>query len=819
MLARITHLSILAVILGVPALAQLGSPAQRTGPKGYAVSDVDLLPGSPMTIFVAVRSELLRSTDGGITLDVTGFSSTEVIEDVAIAPNGTIYVASGEQILISTDGGASFAPTIPLLGASVVLETVEIHPTNPLELWIGYSETLTGGGGVLRSTNGGLTWSDASPAGWTGLCVAIAFDSQAPERILLVRYTNRAYLSTDGGVSWTDSTYVNAGDLGEDAAFVGSNIVISTSGRVLVTSDDGATWSTIPGSASAPPSFSIHSVSMVAPDPSTPGRAMMSSRQGLLFESLDSGLTWSPLAGPNLGVEAFILGSGQVALIGTPYGLLRRSLAGSYEYARLAPAAAGSARPLSVDDLSIDPTDSDRMAAVVRPMSTPSSHPYGPAIMTTSNGGATWSLDTAFYTAPISVEYGPNGALYAGRFDALVAGDASGSLQRLSPSGWEPVGPNSVPGHTVWCFDIEVAPSNPSLLFTVLASSVPASGQELGFWRSLDGGASWQQTQSTTFSITVGQPQIVVFGTNAGGEPRVAYLIRLDSGGFPGYESLQVSEDGGVTWNSRAAASYFDAETMNLDGGGANPGRLYLAKTSPIDPTPLQVSDDGGLSWQVHGDALIRSERVTASAREVDTLYLTSNGGAVRGTYSGASTERLTSITGSVRNARVASVPGGTLVAAFGPSGVWLKTIPLTTGFSYCGPSVPNSSGETAELRMEGTPSISSDNLTLVARRLPSNSTSMCVVGDAQAFVAQPGSSFGNLCLGGAIGRFTPQAGSSGADGTYTLPLDLTALPRPGGLTAALPGQTLYFQTWFRDAVSGTVGSNFTDAVAVTFTN
>ena len=58
---------------------------------------------------------------------------------------------------------------------------------------------------------------------------------------------------------------------------------------------------------------------------------------------------------------------------------------------------------------------------------------------------------------------------------------------------------------------------------------------------------------------------------------------------------------------------------------------------------------------------------------------------------------------------------------------------------------------------------------------------------------------------------------NAGPDGTYTLALDLSAIPTPTGSTAATPGETWCFQAWHRDAAIGQGTSNFTDAVAVTF--
>jgi hypothetical protein len=52
---------------------------------------------------------------------------------------------------------------------------------------------------------------------------------------------------------------------------------------------------------------------------------------------------------------------------------------------------------------------------------------------------------------------------------------------------------------------------------------------------------------------------------------------------------------------------------------------------------------------------------------------------------------------------------------------------------------------------------------------------------------------------------------TSGAAGTVSLVLDLTAVPQPTGSVPALAGDTWNWQYWYRDA-NPTVTSNFSNA-------
>ena len=138
-------------------------------------------------------------------------------------------------------------------------------------------------------------------------------------------------------------------------------------------------------------------------------------------------------------------------------------------------------------------------------------------------------------------------------------------------------------------------------------------------------------------------------------------------------------------------------------------------------------------------------------------------------------------------------------------------------GATYCDTAVPNSTGCIGRLSAEGSADVAASNLSLRASSLPQNVFGLFLAARATGSTLRPGGSTGTLCLSGPIGRFSGPGQSSGAAGELRLALDLTALPTPNAPSAALPGETWYFQTWYRDSDAGVATSNFTDAVSVTF--
>lgn len=144
-----------------------------------------------------------------------------------------------------------------------------------------------------------------------------------------------------------------------------------------------------------------------------------------------------------------------------------------------------------------------------------------------------------------------------------------------------------------------------------------------------------------------------------------------------------------------------------------------------------------------------------------------------------------------------------------------LLRIDFDAGMSYCA-STLNSTGKAGILSASGSVQTVDNDVALFASQMPTDQFGLFVNSLTQDFVPAAGGSQGNLCLGGAIGRYADQVFSTGATGTGILPLDLSATPTPNGTVAILAGQTWNFQAWYRDSNPGPT-SNFTDGVSVSF--
>ena len=139
-------------------------------------------------------------------------------------------------------------------------------------------------------------------------------------------------------------------------------------------------------------------------------------------------------------------------------------------------------------------------------------------------------------------------------------------------------------------------------------------------------------------------------------------------------------------------------------------------------------------------------------------------------------------------------------------------------GMGYCDQTVPNSLGFTAELLLTGSNVIDRGDLLLSARGLPGGTLALFLVSDNSSFVSGIPGIQGNLCLGGSIGRFTApgQVQLTNVFGLVDLQVDPGNLPGPQGMFSASPGQSLYFQVYYRDRNPGNT-TNFTSAGVVQF--
>jgi FG-GAP-like repeat/FG-GAP repeat len=152
----------------------------------------------------------------------------------------------------------------------------------------------------------------------------------------------------------------------------------------------------------------------------------------------------------------------------------------------------------------------------------------------------------------------------------------------------------------------------------------------------------------------------------------------------------------------------------------------------------------------------------------------------------------------------------------FDPSQRYVQVVSMSVdaGHTYCTAN-PNSTGAAARIAFSGSTTVVDNDLTLNGSLLPFGQFGYFLMSQSTANVPNFGGSSGVLCLGAPIVRFNrPQEiRNSGGCGTMALSLDLGDLPQN---ITFLPGDTWYFQLWFRDTADNN-SSNTSNGIEVLF--
>jgi photosystem II stability/assembly factor-like uncharacterized protein len=229
-------------------------------------------------------SPLLVSSDGGATwMATTGLDNTVSVNDVAVSPvDPSFLLASNtEGLSASHDRGESWSPVPGLALERPEVGTVRFDSAGTAWALSPYQE------GLFRSTDGGATWQEAAPPQPADTApVSFAIDPSAPGRLYLELGGGEVLRTVDGGATWTSQ-----GRLGEQA----SALAVSPDGAVLYAAtpsgarrsvDGGATWGSV-----AAVFEGIRAVSLAVP-PSPAGVVYAGSGTLGVVKGVNRGASW-----------------------------------------------------------------------------------------------------------------------------------------------------------------------------------------------------------------------------------------------------------------------------------------------------------------------------------------------------------------------------------------------------------------------------------------------------------------------------------------------------------------------------------------------
>jgi len=326
----------------------------------------------------------------------------------------------------------------------------------------------------------------------------------------------------------------------------------------------------------------------VAGEPGNPDVSYLGAASGGIWKTEDRGVNWKPIfdAMDDSSIGALAIapsnhkqvwaGTGETFLIRPAHavgnGVYKSSDAGkSWKHM-------GLEKSFRISRVIVHPTDTNTVYVGVL------GHTHGPqqekGVYKTTDGGKTWArvLFVNEFTGVSDMAIDPKNpnVVYAAMWQAeiktwnLNSGGPGSGIYRSKDAGktWEPLrnGLESGPNHPVGKTSVDVAFSNPKVLYALVEDKAPR------LYRSENGGDSWKLMQ-----------QDHSMAQRAGYYTRVRVSTQDENRLYTINVSMKMSKDGGKSWSD---------EMGPWDAGGDNHDMWF----DPTDASRIMVAHDGCLN-------------------------------------------------------------------------------------------------------------------------------------------------------------------------------------------------------------------------------
>lgn len=487
----------------------------------------------------------------------TLYISTGFFDREAANSDPVTGTPGGEGILKSTDGGLTWTAVNNGLG-NLYVTSLFMHPANP-EILLAATGNIQyhDGGGVYRTTNGGASWQRVLSGEYEAIFEAVEISSSDPN-IAYAANDQAVYRSQDAGLTWekvSGGGYwgpagVRAGfpvDFQVDPRDPDRIFANEYGGGNFLSEDGGRTW------VDASHGYTGAQVRDVAVDPAQPGRLLVAARSGI-FVSDDGGDEWVGLNYPPVV---------------------------SMEW----------------NVVAIDPRDTQHILAATN----------WNGILESHTGGGDWKLVAQLPEArkgwraiafapsdPQTVYAGLGGFFSAGSFDPAIPGGGV-FISNNGGRTWLPANDALTQDAHVTCLAVD--PLDPHTIFAATINH--------GLVKSIDGGQNWTQVggglsaSSAILSVAI-RPD----------DPS-SFFVGLDRGAV--YKSM----DGGQSWERSSSGLNPEASVADIVFDPVNPGGVYLADLQ----SGVYRSTDSGQRWQGITNGM-ESRSINALAISADGLHL-----------------------------------------------------------------------------------------------------------------------------------------------------------------------------------------------------
>jgi photosystem II stability/assembly factor-like uncharacterized protein len=539
---------------------------------------------------------LYRSTDGGNTWsEVSALDGTSVF-DIEFAPDGTAYLGTQDSVRKSTDGGLSWTTLNLGIGANDQVFDVSIDPQNSSILWAGIADASGAQPvNVMRSTDGGATWFDRTPPLAAPIsCRGIAVDPNDSNTVIAVFGGDfgggEVWVTTDGGDSWMDRSAGLPGNPLNAAAYDGTRLLVG--GGLLFGSefvglyqslDLGVTWTPLHDGT-----WPILVVEGIAVDSNDAARIFVAIDGGGVNRTTDGGATWQigvgnteALAGRSIRFQP---GNSQELFLGTSSLAVFRSTNSGDTFVQSSEGIS-ELDLFSIDANSLEPSE---LAVAFQGAN-------NGGVFSSTDGGTIWQLESAPPTRYSAVRFAPDGRLYAiSSGPSTVAQE--GLYRREDNGSWTPLGPDQGNLYESDLNTIRFSLNNPNLIL-LGGADFGVEGFEGTIWRSTDAGQSWskvfESAQGTIERVT--DIEIVEDGT----DQNMVAVWNSESGDNIG--GALRSTDGGASWfdSSSGLPAFFRGP--KLCASPTDPHSFVVSASLSFQSGGLFRTTDSGANWASTG--------------------------------------------------------------------------------------------------------------------------------------------------------------------------------------------------------------------------
>lgn len=242
------------------------------------------------------------STDAGVTWTQRSGLASRRIAQILVSPTDSnrVYVAGASGFERSTDGGINWT-TLRAGGISDAL----IDPVTPTTLYIYVTSS-----GLFKSTDDGATWiqlASGAPTGLNWVRLAMGRSGAAGTNLILAKWNGTIYRSTDGGTSW--STLAGSHGSASYHAWCNllsvapddDGIILAGGVGLERTANGGTSWSGAGG-----PLHADHHRAVFAPSNTS---IVYTCNDGGVFRSSDKGANWLKTSHGLIVTQFYDLGS------------------------------------------------------------------------------------------------------------------------------------------------------------------------------------------------------------------------------------------------------------------------------------------------------------------------------------------------------------------------------------------------------------------------------------------------------------------------------------------------------------------------------